>query len=96
MNRLEKPTKRNKHIDKRYFYGLQEKLAGRIDLLYVDTDHCLPDIATKGLTMEESSYKLSIMERPVADSAVKSKDDKTSSKLRPKKGDGSAQSARAL
>ena len=79
MNKSEKPTKRNKHIDKRYFYGLQEKVAGRIDLLYVDTDHSLPDVATKGLTQEESSYKLSFMEHPVTDNAIGSKDDKKSS-----------------
>ena len=95
MNQMEKPTKRNKHIDKRYFYGLQEKLAGRIDLLYVDTDHSLPDVGTKGLTAEEAKYKLSIMEYPVSDGAVGSKDNKASSKLQPKKGDGMTQSARA-
>ena len=89
MNKSEKPTKRNKHIDKRYFYGLQEKLAGRIELLYVDTDHSLPDVATKGLTQEESQYKLSIMEYPVTDAAVGPQDDFTSSD-QPKKGDGTA------
>ena len=88
MNNSEKPTKRNKHIDKRHFYGLQERLAGRVEYLYVDTDHSLPDVATKGLTQEEAAYKLSIMEYPVSDTTIGPKAVKESSKVPSKKGDG--------
>ena len=46
MNESEKPTKRNKHIDKRYFFGRQEKMSSNVDYMYVDTTRCMPDVAT--------------------------------------------------
>ena len=44
----------------------------------VSADHSLADVATKNLTNEESSYKLSLMERAVSDNGAPAEDLKTS------------------
>ena len=70
MNNSEQPTKRNKHIDKRYFFGRQEKVAGNVEYIYINAHYCLPDIATKNLSYEEARKKLSYIEYPVSDEAI--------------------------
>ena len=61
---------------------------------HIDVDHSLPDVGTKNLTAEESSYKLSIVEVPVSDHAIGSNDKDESSNLslipcsQSKRGDG--------
>ena len=70
MNKSERPTKRNKHIDRQYFYGRNEKLAGNLEFLYIDTDHCLPDVVTKALVYEQASSKLKYLQYPVSDHAI--------------------------
>ena len=70
MNSSDKPTKRNRHIDRRWFYARNEKTGGRIEFFHVDADHSLADIATKNLPADESMYKLSIMEFPVTDHSI--------------------------
>jgi hypothetical protein len=73
MNSNDKPTKRNKHIDRRYFYGREECLASKIEFHHIDADHSLADLATKNLTAEEAAYKLSIVEYPVSDHHIGTK-----------------------
>jgi hypothetical protein len=73
MNSNNKPTKRNKHIDRRYFYGREEFLASKLEFHHIDADHSLADLGTKNLTAEESAYKLSIVEYPVTDHVIGTK-----------------------
>ena len=73
MNSSERPTKRTRHIDRRYFFGRSERLASHIEFFHVGADYSLADVATKNLTEEESRYKLSMMEYPVSDHAIGSK-----------------------
>jgi len=70
MNNNERPTRRNKHIDSRYFYGRQERQRSRIEFHYLDTKFSIADIGTKNLPWEESANKLKILEYPVTDSAI--------------------------
>jgi hypothetical protein len=85
MNSNNKPTKRNRNIDRRYFYGREEYLASRIEFHHIDADHSLADLATKNLTAEEASYKLSIVECPVTDHQIGP--NATFERTRSKKGD---------
>ena len=63
----ERLTKRNKHIDKCCFFGRQEKIAGNVEHICINTTrHCLPDVATKNLSCEETHKKLSHIECPVS------------------------------
>jgi hypothetical protein len=89
MNTSNKPTKRNRHIDRRYFYGREECLSSRLSFYHIDADHSLADVGTKNLQPEDSNYKLSIIEYPVSDhhigyQAIK----KLADTSRSKKGDG--------
>ena len=70
MNNSDKPTSKNRHIERRYFYGRSERKNGNVWFSYIDTNHCCPDIATKNMTAEESSYKLSLVEVPVTDTSI--------------------------
>ena len=70
MNCSAKPTKKNRHIEKRHFYGLQEFNAGNVFYFYVDTNHCVSDVGTKNLTTDEASPKLSVMEVPATDDSI--------------------------
>ena len=94
MNNNNRPTKRSRHIDRRYFFTRGERQAGRLSLHHIDKDYSLPDIGTKNLVAEESSYKLSIMEVPVSDHAIGTNDNDKSSNLpliprsQSKRGDG--------
>jgi hypothetical protein len=89
MNTSNKPTRRNRHIDRRYFYGREEYLASKLIYHHIDADHSLADLGTKNLTTEEAAYKLSITEYPVSDHHIGSKAIKKSSDYdRSKKGDG--------
>jgi hypothetical protein len=85
MNSSNKPTKRNRHIDRRYFYGRQEYLASKLEFHHIDADHSLADLATKNLTAEEAAYKLSIVECTVTDHQIGTK--ATYEHTRSKKGD---------
>jgi hypothetical protein len=67
MNSSNKPTKRNRHIDRRYFYGREECLSARLSFHHIGADYSLGDLGTKNLRPEESRYKLSIVEYPVSD-----------------------------
>jgi len=70
MNNNSRPTRRSRHIDRRWFYARSEVAAGRIILNHVGADYSLADTGTKNLTAEESAYKLSLMELPVTDHAL--------------------------
>jgi hypothetical protein len=88
MNTNDKPTRRNRHIDRRYFYGREEYTASKLTYHHIDADHSLADLGTKNLTAEEAAYKLSIVEYPVSDHHIGSKAIKKSSDyIVSKKGD---------
>jgi hypothetical protein len=70
MNTSNKPTKRNRHIDRRYFYGREEFLGAKLLFHHIGADYSLGDLGTKNLQHEESKYKLSIVEYPVSDHHV--------------------------
>jgi hypothetical protein len=70
MNSNNKPTKRNRHIDRRYFYGREEFLGAKLSFHHIGADYSLGDLGTKNLQHEESEYKLSIVEYPVSDHHV--------------------------
>jgi hypothetical protein len=89
MNSSNKPTKRNRHIDRRYFYGREEFLGAKLSFHHTGADFSLGDLGTKNLQHDESKYKLSIVEYPVSDHHVGYKAIKDlPSESRLKKGDG--------
>ena len=70
MNNNERPSRRTRHIDRRYFFTRGEIAAARVRLHHIPADYSLADVGTKNLTAEESVYKLSLMETPVNDHAI--------------------------
>ena len=70
MNNSDRPSRRSRHIERRWFYGRSEVQAARIKLHHVGADYSMADVGTKNLSHEESAYKLSLMEVPVTDHAI--------------------------
>jgi hypothetical protein len=62
MNTSNKPTKRNRHFDRRYFYGQEEFLGAKLSFHHIGADYSLGVLGTKNLQHEESKSKLSIVE----------------------------------
>ena len=83
MSKSEKPSKRSRHIARRWFYARSEAQASHLAFFHTPADYSMADVGTKNLTAEESAYKLSIMETPVTDHTVGSSVHAT----QPKRGD---------
>jgi len=99
MNSQDKPTRRSRHIERRWFYARQERLASRLAFHHIDADHSLADLGTKNLTAEDAAYKLSIVERAVSDQAIGNANETSSCSTnivrasQSKKGDGPTSSS---
>jgi len=99
MNSQDKPTRRSRHIERRWFYARQERLASRLVFHHIDADHSLADLGTKNLTAEDAAYKLSIVERAVSDQAIGNANETSSCSTnivrasQSKKGDGPTSSS---
>jgi hypothetical protein len=70
MNNTERPTARNKHISKRFFYGRSQVQTGMLSFYHVGDEYSLADLGTKNLNADKASFKLSIVEVPVSDHAI--------------------------
>ena len=70
MCESDKPTKHNRHIDKRLFYARSQLQAGWISLFHVKDEHSMADVSTKNLPYDKAEIKLRFLERAVTDEAV--------------------------
>ena len=70
MNESDRPSRRSRHIERRWFYARDEAKKRLLALHHVPADYSLADLGTKNLPFDESAYKLSRLEVPVTDHAI--------------------------
>ena len=70
INEKDKPTRRTRHIDRRWFYARDQCLQSRIKFHHVNDEYSLADLGTKNLSAESAAFKLSIVEKHVTDSEI--------------------------
>ena len=70
INEKDKPTRRTRHIDRRWFYARDQCLQSRIKFHHVSDEYSLADLGTKNLSAENAAFKLSMVEKHVTDSEI--------------------------